>query len=104
MGGIDVLREVKALDIHIHSIVITGFGTIQSAVEAVRLGAYDYITKPFNLDELMITVLRKQIKEKYNFKKLIGNSRRMQVLHRFIEKISDTDSTVLITGESGTGK
>ncbi|HEX7523860.1 MAG TPA: sigma-54 dependent transcriptional regulator [Candidatus Deferrimicrobium sp.] len=119
MGGIDVLREVKVLDIHIHSIVITGFGTIQSAVEAVRLGAYDYITKPFNLDELMITVnrvfdlmklqkentvLKKQIKEKYNFKKLIGNSRRMQVLHRFIEKISDTDSTVLITGESGTGK
>jgi DNA-binding NtrC family response regulator len=119
MGGIDVLREVKVLDIHIHSIVITGFGTIQSAVEAVRLGAYDYITKPFNLDELMITVnrvfdlmklqkentvLKKQIKDKYNFKKLIGNSRRMQDLHRFIEKISDTDSTVLITGESGTGK
>ena len=119
LGGIDVLREVKALDIHIPSIVITGFGSIQSAVEAVRLGAYDYITKPFNLDELKITVnrvldhvklqrentvLKKQIKEKYNFKKLIGNSRRMQALHVFIEKISDTDSTVLITGESGTGK
>jgi DNA-binding NtrC family response regulator len=119
MGGIDVLREVKVLDIHIPSIVITGFGSIPSAVEAVRLGAYDYITKPFNLDELMITVarafdyiklqkentvLKKQIKEKYNFKKLIGNSRRMQDLYRFIEKISDTDSTILITGESGTGK
>ena len=119
MGGIDVLREVKALDIHIPSIVITGFGSIQSAVEAVRLGAYDYITKPFNLDDLMITVnrafdlmklqkentvLKKQIKEKYNFKKLIGNSRRMQDLQSFLEKISDTDSTVLLTGESGTGK
>ncbi|MFA6149046.1 MAG: sigma-54 dependent transcriptional regulator [bacterium] len=119
MGGIDVLREVKAQGIIIPSIVITGFGSIQSAVEAVRLGAYDYITKPFNLDELMITVnrvfdlmklqkentvLKKQIKGKYNFKKMIGNSRRMQDLHRLIEKISDTDSTVLISGESGTGK
>ncbi|HQT98784.1 MAG TPA: sigma-54 dependent transcriptional regulator [Thermodesulfobacteriota bacterium] len=119
MGGIDVLREVKALDIRIPSIVITGFGSIPSAVEAVRLGAYDYITKPFNLDDLMITVnrvfdlmklqkentvLKKQIKEKYNFKKLIGNSRQMQDLHRFIGKITDTDATVLITGESGTGK
>ncbi|PJB32387.1 MAG: hypothetical protein CO109_04885, partial [Deltaproteobacteria bacterium CG_4_9_14_3_um_filter_65_9] len=104
MGGIDVLREMKALEIQIPSIVITGFGSIQSAVEAVRLGAYDYITKPFNIDELMITVnrvfdhmklrkentvLKKQIKGKYNFRKMIGNSRRMQVLHRLIEKISD---------------
>jgi DNA-binding NtrC family response regulator len=119
MGGLDVLREMKTLDIHIPSIVITGFGSIPTAVEAVRLGAYDYVTKPFNLDELMITVnralehtklqrentgLKKQIKEKYNFKKLIGNSRPMQSLQRFIEKISDTESTVLITGESGTGK
>jgi len=119
MGGIDVLREMKALEIQIPSIVITGFGSIQSAVEAVRLGAYDYITKPFNIDELMITVnrvfdhmklrkentvIKKQIKGKYNFRKMIGNSRRMQVLHRLIEKISDSDSTVLISGESGTGK
>jgi DNA-binding NtrC family response regulator len=92
IGGIDVLREVKDLDIRIPSIVLTGFGSIQSAVEAVRLGAYDYLTKPFNLDELMIsvnrafdhmklrkenTVLKKQIKESHGFKKLIGNSRRM---------------------------
>ncbi len=119
MGGMDVLREVKALDIRIPSIVITGFGSIQSAVEAVRLGAYDYITKPFNLDDLLMTVnrafdhaklqkentrLRKQIKEKHNLKKLIMGSRRMHDLHRYIEKISCTDSTVLITGESGTGK
>lgn len=119
MGGIDVLREVKALDIDIPSIVITGFGSIPTAVEAVRLGAYDYIAKPFNLDDLMITVnrafdhsklqkenavLKKQVREKYNFKKLIGNSPQMQALQKFIEKISDTDSTILITGESGTGK
>jgi len=119
MGGIDVLREVKALDINVPSIVITGAGTIPSAVEAVHLGAYDYITKPFNLDALMLTVnrafdlvnlkkenttLKKQVKEKHDFKNLIMNSRRMHDLHRFIDKISDTDSTVLITGESGTGK
>ncbi|MBI5576281.1 MAG: sigma-54-dependent Fis family transcriptional regulator [Deltaproteobacteria bacterium] len=119
MGGLDVLREVKALQINIPSIVITAFGSISTTVEAMRLGAFDYITKPFNLDELLIIVnrvldlqrlqkenatLKKQLKEKFNFRKVIGNSPRMQSLYRIIEKISDTDSTVLISGESGTGK
>ncbi len=119
MGGIDMLREARDLGIHTPAIVITGFGTIQTAVEAMRLGAYDYITKPFILEELLMTVnraleyyklqrenasLKRQLKERYNFRRMIGNSLPMQELNRVIEKVADTDSTVLISGESGTGK
>ena len=118
-GGVEVLREVKNLSIGVPSIVITGNGSIESAVNAIRLGAFDYIQKPFNLEALRITVdraldhqrlqkenatLKKQLGEKYGFRNFIGNSPRMQNLYRIIEKISDTDSTILITGESGTGK
>jgi nitrogen regulation protein NR(I) len=117
--GIDVLQEVIASKISIPVIVMTAFGTVQTAVEAMRLGAFDYLTKPFNLEELMIVIekalsvsklqkenvmLKMQLKKKYNFKGLIGDSPRMQVVYELIEKIADTDSTVLITGESGTGK
>ncbi len=119
MGGIDLLREARDLGIQTPAIVITGFGTIQTAVEAMRLGAYDYITKPFILEELLMTVnraldyyklqrenasLKRQLKDKYNFRRMIGNSLPMQKLYRIIEKVADTDSTVLISGESGTGK
>ncbi|HTF99346.1 MAG TPA: sigma-54 dependent transcriptional regulator [Nitrospirota bacterium] len=117
--GMDVLKEVAAQKINIPVIVMTAFGTVQTAVEAMRHGAFDYITKPFNLDELMIVLekalsltklqkenvmLKMQLKKKYNFKGLIGDSPRMQAVYEMIEKIADTDSTVLITGESGTGK
>ncbi len=119
MGGIDLLREARELGIDTPAIVITGFGTIQTAVEAMRLGAYDYITKPFILEELLMTVnraleyrklqaenasLKRQLKDKYDFRRMIGNSLPMQKLYRIIEKVADTDSTVLISGESGTGK
>ncbi len=117
--GMDVLKEVVASKISLPVIVMTAFGTVQTAVEAMRLGAFDYLTKPFNLDELMIVIekalsvsklqkenvmLKMQLKKKYNFKGLIGDSPRMQAVYELIEKIADTDSTVLITGESGTGK
>ncbi|MBE0603203.1 MAG: sigma-54-dependent Fis family transcriptional regulator [Deltaproteobacteria bacterium] len=118
-GGFDVLREVKELSIDVPAIVITGNGSIESAVDAMRLGAFDYIEKPFNLEALRITVdralshqrlqkenatLKRQLSDKYDFRNIIGNSPRMQGLYRILEKISDTDSTILITGESGTGK
>jgi DNA-binding NtrC family response regulator len=118
-GGFDVLREVKELSIDVPSIVITGNGSIESAVDAMRLGAFDYIEKPFNLEALRITVdralshkrlqkenatLKRQLSDRYDFRNIIGNSPRMQGLYRILEKISDTDSTILITGESGTGK
>jgi nitrogen regulation protein NR(I) len=117
--GMDILTEVAAARITAPVIVMTAFGTVQTAVEAMRIGAFDYITKPFNLDELMLVVnkalsvsklqkenvmLKMQLKKKYNFKGLIGDSPSMQVVYEMIEKIADTDSTVLITGESGTGK
>ena len=119
MGGIDLLREAREFGINTPAIVITGFGTIQTAVEAMRLGAYDYITKPFILEELLITVnraleydklqrenasLKRQLKDKYDFRRMVGNSLPMQKLYRIVEKVADTDSTVLISGESGTGK
>jgi nitrogen regulation protein NR(I) len=119
VSGMDVLREVINLKINIPVVVMTAFGTVQTAVEAMRIGAFDYITKPFNLDELMLVIekalsvsklqkenvmLKMQLKKKYDFKGLIGDSPGMQGVYELIEKIADTDSTVLITGESGTGK
>ena len=119
ISGMDVLREVVSSRPDVSVIVMTAFGTVQTAVEAMRIGAFDYITKPFNFDELLLILdkalavsklqkenllLKKQLKKKYDFNKLIGDSPSMQAVYEFIEKIADTDSTVLITGESGTGK
>lgn len=119
LGGMDVLKEVKAAKILAPVIVLTAYGTVQSAVEAMKLGAFDYITKPFNLDEISIVIekalnlsklqkenlmLKMQLRKRYNFKGLVGRSKSMEHVYEMIEKIADTDSTVLILGESGTGK
>ena len=119
ISGIEVLKEISAIKVNMPVIVITAFGTIQTAVEAMKMGAFDYITKPFVLEELLIILkraiaisnlkkenimLKLQLKKRYNFKGLIGDSPSMQKVYELIEKIADTDSTVLITGESGTGK
>jgi nitrogen regulation protein NR(I) len=119
MSGIDLLKSVANFNIDTPSIVITAFATVTTAVEAMKLGAFDYITKPFSLDELMIVVkrcleisrlkkeninLKKQLKQKFEFGGLIGSSLEMQKVFDLIKKIADTDSTVLIYGESGTGK
>ncbi|MFA5354940.1 MAG: sigma-54 dependent transcriptional regulator [Thermodesulfovibrionales bacterium] len=119
LGGLDVLKQAAELNITTPSIVVTAFAEIKTAVEAMRLGAFDYITKPFILEELLITVnraldlsklkqenvmLKKQLRQRYNFQGLIGDSPQMQKVYDMIRKIADTESTVLITGESGTGK
>jgi len=119
MGGIDLLQKIQELNIDMPSIVITAYAEVKTAVDAMRFGAFDYITKPFILEELLITVnrvlnisklkqenvlLKKQLRKKYNFEALIGASPQMQKVYNMIEKIADTESTVLITGESGTGK
>ncbi len=118
MSGIELLERVKAKFSGIEVMVITGFGSIDSAVEAMRKGAYEYITKPFNLDELILKV--KNIQERRVLKRenaalkayfsmqkgvsIIARSKAMQKIMSSIEDIRDTDRNVLLTGESGSGK
>ncbi len=119
LGGFDVLRECRELSNPPTVIMITGYGSVETAVEAMKLGAYDYITKPFKIDELQLTVqraldfnaavrentyLKKELKERYRFENIIGTSPSMQQIYNLIAKVADTDSTILIQGESGTGK
>lgn len=117
--GITLLREIKELAPSIEVIVVTAFGTVETAVEAMKAGAFDYVTKPFNRDELKLTVqralhlrdlesenvrLRIEVEKKFGFANIIGESEPMQKVFRLIEKVASTDAPVLITGESGTGK
>jgi DNA-binding NtrC family response regulator len=117
--GLEVVRKARALSPPAVVIVITGFGTIETAVEAMKNGAFDYLEKPFKVDELKLCVqralsynaavtetvyLRKQLKKKYEFSQIIGNAPKMQAVFKMIERVADTDSTILILGESGTGK
>ena len=100
-------------------ILITAYGAVETAVEAMKYGAYDYITKPFSMDELLLMIkrivrlkdleaenllLKEQVEGRYNFSGIIGKSERMNAIFETIKVISQTDSTVLILGESGTGK
>ncbi len=117
--GLDILQKARALNPPAVVIVITGFGTVETAVDAMKRGAYDYLEKPFKLDEFKLCVhralsynkaiienvnLRKQLRDKYQFSQIVGTSPRMQEVFRMIERVADTDSTILILGESGTGK
>jgi two-component system, NtrC family, response regulator HydG len=119
MTGIDVLRAVKEAQVNTEVIVMTAFGTIESAVEAMRLGAFDYIQKPFTEQELLVKVdralerrrlsgqvslLASEFREKYRFENIIGRSSAVRDVLSRIVRIAPTDATVLITGESGTGK
>jgi two-component system response regulator AtoC len=117
-NGLEILREVNALS-DVPVIVMTAFGTIKDAVEAMKLGAFDYITKPFSLDEFRMLIeralemkrlrednirLRKDINRYFCFPNIIGESAVMKKVFSLIEKVAASDSTVLILGESGTGK
>ncbi len=119
VSGMEVLAHISQNHPDTLVIVLTGFGTIETAVEAMKRGAYDYLSKPANLDEIIITLkraielknlkeenvaLRSHIQEQHRLEKLIGQSPVMQNLYRIIRRVANTDSTVLITGESGTGK
>src|SRR3990172_2682402 len=96
MGGLELLKELKKHDDSIEVIVMTGYPTIASAVEALKEGAYDYLSKPLILDELRHLMAR--------VTELVGNSTPMQRVKEIIAKVAGTDSPVLIEGESGTGK
>jgi len=119
MGGMELLKSLRERDPELPIIIMTGFGTIEAAIEAIKAGAFDFITKPFKLDRLRILIqnalerrrlyhenryLREQLETRYSFANLIGKSPRMQELFRLIRQVAPTDSTVLIQGKSGTGK
>lgn len=119
IGGMEVLKMVKQNYPETEVVIITGFGTIEQAVQAMKEGAYDYITKPFNIDELGILIekalerrrllnenryLRQELKEKYRFSNIIGVSPKMQKVFEIMDKACETESSVLIQGKSGTGK
>lgn len=119
IDGFQVLREIKERSPETLVMIITAFGAVETAVEAMKLGAYDYITKPFNRDELKLVVrkalqvtnlsrenkqLRQELTEKIDFRNIVGISRGMEKVFQVVRKVANTDATVLITGESGTGK
>jgi len=119
IDGMEVLRTFRKEYPDSIIIMITGFSTVETAVEAMKLGAFDYIPKPFTPDEVSIVVkkaiekkslmleniyLRQELQEKYGFHNIVGKSKKMQEIYRVIAKVATTDSTVLIYGQSGTGK
>ena len=119
LGGIDVLRAVKAVHPGTEVIILTAYGTIENAVEAMKLGAFDYLTKPFEPDEGILVVnkalerksligrveyLRKEVRDKYRFENLVGESPKFKKVLEIISAVAPTDSTVLLLGETGTGK
>ena len=119
MNGIDFIKKVREFDKEVPVIVVTAYATVETAVDAMKLGAYDYITKPFTTDELVLVLdrlrdyqeivkgniyLRSKIRNRYHFENIIGRSKPMQKIYRVIQTIADSYSTVLIQGESGTGK
>ncbi|MEE9563189.1 MAG: sigma-54 dependent transcriptional regulator, partial [Thermoanaerobaculia bacterium] len=118
-NGLDLLREMKAHNIRSSVIMMTAYTSTQSAIEAMKRGAYDFISKPFDVEELKVIVekalektelvdenvyLRRELEQKYQFSNIIGRSRPMKEIFDLIERVAKTTSTVLLEGESGTGK
>lgn len=118
-NGLDLMDSLRKIHKNIEFIVLTGFGSIETAVQATQKGAFHFVTKPFNLDEIMSLVekalnqsklqfenqkLRTALHRKYRFDNIVGQSPEIQNVLDLVERVSDSDSTVLVTGESGTGK
>lgn len=119
MGGMELLRQVNAINHNLPVIMLTAYGEVEKAVAAMRDGAFNYLTKPFKNDELIANItkavehyallrenirLRNEVKKRYSFAEMIGKNKQMQLLFSMIEKVAPTAASVLITGESGTGK
>jgi two-component system response regulator AtoC len=119
VDGIETMAKMIEIDPQTYFIILTGYGTVESAVEAMKLGAYDYINKPINLDELELLIeriheeqrmheeleiLREEIKQDFKFESFVAESKKMKYVLSLISKIAKSDSTVLLYGQSGTGK
>ncbi|MCI0471919.1 MAG: sigma-54 dependent transcriptional regulator, partial [Candidatus Aminicenantes bacterium] len=119
ISGIDLLKKIKVISPEIPVIMITAFASANDAVEAMKLGAEDYVTKPFSLDELKIIIdraiyktniekeniqLKSRLTDKEKFENIVGKNQKMLDIFEMVDTISKTDSSVLISGESGTGK
>ena len=119
MDGIETLKRIKEISPEVEILMMTAYATVDTAVQAMKEGAYDYLVKPFDPDEIEIQIkkivahrelvlenilLRKKLEEKYDYDEIIGKSTAMQEIFELITRVAPTDSTVLITGESGTGK
>lgn len=118
-SGLDLLRQIQKDSPQTSSIIMTGFGSIETAVDAIKAGAFHYVTKPFEFADLINlikkalehkqtkqenTLLKKQLKDRYGFENIIGSSEGITEVFEMVSRVADTDSTVLILGESGTGK
>jgi DNA-binding NtrC family response regulator len=119
MSGMEVLKKSQKISPSTLVIILTAYGTVENAVEAMKSGAYDYLTKPLNLDKLSLVIeralsyrklkedyelLKKEINERYSFENIIGQSKKMRQIFDMILQVAPTRATVLIQGESGTGK
>lgn len=119
MDGIEVLRRIEEMKENVDVIMVTAVNTMKTAIEAMKLGAYDYITKPFEVDEVVVPInralekrrltrelsyLRSQVAEPVKFDNIIGTSEKIRQVYEIISEMSKNDATVLISGESGTGK
>ena len=119
VDGFEVLKQAKSISPDSIIIVLTAYVSVESAISAMKAGAYDYLSKPINIDEVRIVIrkalnqmtlveenilLKKQLKGKYRFENIIGVSPQMQKVYQLMERVIETDSTILIQGESGTGK
>jgi len=119
MDGLEFLREKRKKGAEVITIMMSAYGTVDIAIEAMKLGAYDYISKPFKPDEIILTLrkaeereqlrrenqlLRKEIAREYSFENIVSKNEKMQKIFDVIKKVAQYRSTVLITGESGTGK
>jgi DNA-binding NtrC family response regulator len=119
MSGLDLLEVVKKDYPHILFIILTGYGTVETAIKAMKMGVYDYLSKPVNIEELLILIekalrylevmeenkeLRERLDNRFSFNNIIGKNHRMRYVFDLITDVSPTNATVLISGESGTGK